>query len=34
MINELNRFLHYLEVERGLSHGTIKAYRLDLKMVS
>ena len=30
MKNELDRFLHYLEVERGFSPGTIAAYRLDL----
>jgi site-specific recombinase XerD len=31
MIDELNRFLHYLGVEKGLSRGTIKAYKLDLE---
>jgi site-specific recombinase XerD len=30
MKNELNEFLHYLEVEKGFSPGTIIAYRLDL----
>ena len=30
MKNELKRFLHYLEVEKGFSQGTIIAYRLDL----
>jgi site-specific recombinase XerD len=30
MKNELNGFLHYLEVEKGFSLGTIAAYRLDL----
>ena len=29
---ELNRFLHYLEVEKGCSPGTIEAYRHDLGM--
>ncbi len=31
MIDSLNRFLHYLGVEEGLSGGTIKAYRMDLE---
>jgi integrase/recombinase XerD len=31
MIDELNRFLHYLGVEKGLSRGTTDAYRLDLE---
>ena len=31
MRNGLNRFLHYLEVEKGCSPGTIKAYRFDLE---
>jgi len=31
MQKELNRFLHYLEVEKGYSHGTIEAYRLDIE---
>ncbi len=26
----LNRFLHYLEVEKGYSQGTIEAYQLDV----
>jgi site-specific recombinase XerD len=30
MKNELNGFLHYLEVEKGFSPGTISAYRLDI----
>jgi len=30
MQTELNRFLHYLEVEKGYSQGTIKAYQLDI----
>ncbi len=30
MQQELNRFLHYLEVEKGYSQGTIEAYRLDI----
>jgi len=30
MQTELNRFLHYLEVERGYSQGTIGAYQLDI----
>ena len=31
MKQELNRFLHYLEVEKGYSQGTIEAYRLDVE---
>lgn len=31
MRKELNRFLHYLEVEKGYSHGTIGAYQLDIR---
>jgi site-specific recombinase XerD len=30
MNNELNQFLHYLEIEKAFSPGTISAYRLDL----
>lgn len=30
MKNELNRFLHYLEAEKGFSPNTIIAYRIDL----
>ena len=30
MQTELNRFLHYLQVEKGYSQGTIKAYQLDI----
>jgi len=31
MQRELNRFLHYLEVEKGYSQGTIKAYQIDIE---
>ena len=31
MQKELNRFLHYLKVEKGYSQGTIEAYRLDIE---
>ena len=31
MRKELNRFLHYLEVEKGYSQGTIEAYQLDIE---
>jgi site-specific recombinase XerD len=31
MRNKLNRFLRYLEVEKGFSPGTIEAYRLDIE---
>jgi len=31
MQKELNRFLHYLEVEKGYSQGTIEAYQLDIE---
>jgi len=30
MQKELNRFLHYLGVEKGYSQGTIEAYQLDI----
>lgn len=30
MINEINDYLHYLQVERGLSHNTLVSYRQDL----
>lgn len=30
MQKELNRFLHYLKVEKGYSQGTIEAYQLDV----
>lgn len=30
MISKLDKFLHYLEMERGFSTGTIEAYRLDI----
>ena len=30
MRKELNRFLHYLDVEKGYSQGTIEAYQLDV----
>jgi len=29
--SELNRFLHYLQIEKGFSQGTIEAYRLDIE---
>jgi len=29
--SELNEFLRYLQVEKGFSQGTIKAYRLDIE---
>jgi site-specific recombinase XerC len=31
MRSKLSRFLRYLEVEKGFSQGTIKAYWLDLE---
>jgi integrase/recombinase XerC len=31
MQKELDRFLHYLGVEKGYSQGTIEAYRLDIE---
>ena len=31
MQKELNRFLHYLQVEKGYSQGTIEAYQLDIR---
>jgi len=31
MRKELNRFLHYLEIEKGYSQGTIEAYQLDIE---
>jgi integrase/recombinase XerC len=31
MKSELNRFLHYLEIEKGASDGTIDAYQLDIE---
>jgi len=31
MREELNRFLHYLEIEKGYSQGTIGAYQLDIE---
>ena len=31
MQKELNKFLHYLEVEKGYSQGTIEAYQLDIE---
>jgi len=30
MRKELDRFLHYLEVEKGYSQGTVEAYQLDI----
>jgi len=29
--SKLNRFLHYLQIEKGFSQGTIEAYRLDIE---
>jgi len=29
--HKLNRFLRYLQVEKGFSQGTIEAYRLDVE---
>ncbi|MBA7574566.1 hypothetical protein ES708_16375 [subsurface metagenome] len=29
--SKLNRFLRYLQVEKGFSQGTIEAYRLDIE---
>ena len=31
MKSKLNRFLHYLRIEKGASQGTIEAYRLDIE---
>ncbi len=31
MKGKLNRFLRYLQIEKGFSQGTIKAYRLDIE---
>ena len=31
MRSKLNRFLHYLQIEKGFSQGTIEAYRLDIE---
>jgi len=31
MKSELDRFLHYLQIEKGASEGTIKAYQLDIE---
>ena len=31
MKRKLNKFLRYLEVERGFSQGTIEAYQLDIE---
>ena len=31
MRNKLNKFLRYLQVEKGFSQGTIEAYRLDIE---
>ncbi len=31
MKSKLNKFLHYLHIEKGFSQGTIKAYRLDIE---
>ena len=29
--SKLNKFLHYLQIEKGFSQGTIEAYRLDIE---
>ncbi|HUU62638.1 MAG TPA: site-specific integrase, partial [Dehalococcoidia bacterium] len=31
MRSKLNKFLGYLQIERGFSQGTIKGYRLDIE---
>jgi len=31
MRSKLNKFLHYLHIEKGFSQGTIEAYRLDIE---
>ena len=31
MRSKLNKFLHYLQIEKGFSQGTIEAYRLDIE---
>ncbi len=31
MRDKLNKFLHYLQIEKGFSPGTIKAYQLDIE---
>jgi len=31
MRSKLNKFLHYLQIEKGFSQGTIEAYRLDVE---
>ena len=31
MRTKLNKFLHYLGVEKGYSQGTIEAYQLDIE---
>ena len=30
MRSKLNKFLRHLQIEKGFSHGTIEAYRLDI----
>ncbi|GAI70246.1 unnamed protein product [marine sediment metagenome] len=31
MRSKLNKFLHYLQIEKGFSQGTIEAYQLDIE---
>ncbi len=31
MRSKLNKFMHYLQIEKGFSQGTIEAYRLDIE---
>ena len=31
MKSKLNKFLRYLQIEKGFSHGTTEAYQLDIE---